>query len=288
MKRLIFGCGYLGFPVAERWLAAGNEVFAVTRSDERADTFAAAGLKPLIADITEADSIPPLPVVDTVLFAVGMDRSRYSDIRDVYVEGLRNVVARLPVQTGHFVYISSTGVHGDVDGEWVDENSKTEPDRAGGMACLEAESLILNSPFADRATILRFAGIYGPGRIPLLASIEKREWEKLSGDGFVNLIHVADGARIIEAVSANRPMKETILVSDGNPVLRSHFYEKIAELSGSGKIDWSGSSNTSSRGRGDKRVSNAKLLELLKSWNQADLFRFPDYESGLRGCWTPS
>ncbi len=288
MKRLIFGCGYLGFPVAERWLAAGDEVFAVTRRKERADAFEAAGLQPLIADITDPDSIPPLPVADTVLFAVGMDRTRYSDIRDVYVEGLRNTVARLPVETGHFIYISSTGVYGDVDGDWVDENSKTVPDRAGGIACLEAESFLRNNSFAGRATILRFAGIYGPGRIPMLASIEKREWEKLSGDGFVNLIHVADGARIIEAVSANRPMKETILVSDGNPVWRTHFYQKIAELSESGTIDWPRSRDTASRGRGDKRISNAKLLQLLKSWNQSDLFRFPDYESGLRGCWTPS
>jgi nucleoside-diphosphate-sugar epimerase len=286
MKRLIFGCGYLGFPVAQRWLDCGDEVFAVTRSRERAEDFSKAGLNPLIADITEPNSLPPLPAVDSVLFAVGMDRSRYSNIRDVYVEGLKNVLARLPVETGHFIYVSSTGVYGDFDGGWVDENSPTEPQRVGGEACLEAESLIRNSPFADRATILRFAGIYGPGRVPMLESVRKRDWANLSGGGFVNLIHVADGAQVIEAVAENRPLQETFLVSDGQPVLRSHFYQKIAELSGSGTIDWSRAGDTSSRGRSDKRVSNAKLLQWREARGQPDLFQFPDYDSGLRGCWT--
>ena len=54
-------------------------------------------------------------------------------MRDVYVEGLQNVLDRLPPSVGRFVYASSTGVYGQAGGEWVDEDSPTVPstNRAG-------------------------------------------------------------------------------------------------------------------------------------------------------------
>ena len=89
MKRLVVGCGYLGFRVAKRWLANGDSVFAVTRSETRAVALETEGISPIVGDVTLPSSLDNLPEVDTVLFSVGMDRSRYSDIRLVYVDGLR-------------------------------------------------------------------------------------------------------------------------------------------------------------------------------------------------------
>jgi nucleoside-diphosphate-sugar epimerase len=40
-RRLIVGCGYLGTRVARRWLAAGDQVFGITRSQSRAEALAA-------------------------------------------------------------------------------------------------------------------------------------------------------------------------------------------------------------------------------------------------------
>ncbi len=89
MNRLIFGCGYLGFRVARMWQGAGDRVFAVTRSKSRANQFEATGFIPIVADVTNPATLAELPAADTVLVAIGMDRTRYSDIRTVYVEGLR-------------------------------------------------------------------------------------------------------------------------------------------------------------------------------------------------------
>ena len=96
MKRLIIGCGYLGRRGAERWTQAGDEVHAMTRSAERGAEFAASGWQPVIGDVTAPETLADLPAVDTLLFAVGMDRSRYTDIRDVYVRGLERSLAALP------------------------------------------------------------------------------------------------------------------------------------------------------------------------------------------------
>ena len=121
MKRLVVGCGYLGLRVAKRWFAAGDSVFALTRSQTRAAGLRAQGISPIVGDITLPASLDNLPEVDTVLFAVGMDRSRYSDIRLVYVDGLRHIIQRISPASKHLIYISSTGVYGDFGGQWVDE-----------------------------------------------------------------------------------------------------------------------------------------------------------------------
>ena len=162
MKRLVVGCGYLGLRVAKRWLAAGDSVFAITRSESRAKDLQTEGISPIVGDVTSPESLDNLPEVDSVLFAVGMDRTKYSDIRLVYVDGLKHILERLAETTSHFIYISSTGVYGDFGGQWIDETAATQPAREGGKACLEAEQLIARSKFATRSTVLRFAGIYGP------------------------------------------------------------------------------------------------------------------------------
>lgn len=278
MNRIIFGCGYLGNRVADIWAAQGDSVFALTRNPDRCRQLSDRGITPIVGDITDPNSLSDLPTVDSVLFAVGMDRTKYSDIRDVYVHGLKNVMDRLPADLKEFIYISSTGVYGNFDGAWVDESSTTEPTREGGKACLEAEQLIRNSSIGPVATVLRFAGIYGPGRVPTRKIIESRQWDKLSAEGYVNLIHVEDGARIIDLVSKQKHLNETILVSDGNPAIRKQYYEFIAGHFGFTEIPWAEGTGSlaSSRAAANKRISNSKLLALTDYQ-----FEFPDYQSGL-------
>ena len=140
------------------------------------------GIHPILADITKPETLEALPQVDTVLFSVGMDRTKYDDIRTVYVDGLKNVLSCLSGQSKHLIYISSTGVYGDHGGNWIDESTTPNPVREGGKACLEAEEVIRSSSFQSRSTILRFAGIYGPERVPTRSLIESKDWKKLSAN----------------------------------------------------------------------------------------------------------
>ena len=161
----------------------------------------------------------------------------------------------------------------------------TRPNRAGGQACLEAEALLRNSPFADRTTILRFAGIYGVDRIPFRTDIAQRDWSRLSGDGFLNLIHVEDGARIIQRVAEKKLLGDLFLVSDGQPVFRRDFYDSVAKLLGTGPIPWlklDTAAGDPARSRGDKRINNLKLRQRV-----GGDFLFPDYLAGLRAALKP-
>ena len=267
----------MGFRVAKRWQQQGHTVIAMTRKSERLAWFSDQGITGIVGDVTQPQTLN-LPEADIVLIAVGMDRSMYSDVEAVYVGGLRNVLDNLP-QPKHLIYVSSTGVYGDFDGQWVDESSTTQPLRPGGKACLKAEQLIRESDLANRSTLLRFAGIYGADRVPTKERIKAGEWKKLSSAGFLNLIHVDDGAKIIDRIAQTEPAGETYLVSDGNPVLRRDYYSYIAECLGAEKVPQSETAVDPKVGRSgsSKRISNKKLVEQF----QVE-FDYPDYRAGLK------
>ena len=285
-QRLVFGCGYLGARVARLWNKAGDDVFAVTRSDSRQQTLSEEGYSPFLADVTRPETLFNLPQVDTVLIAVGMDRSVYSDIRKVYVEGLKNVLDALPASVQHVIYVSSTGVYGNFDGAWIDEEAKAEPKREGGKACLEAEQLLKQSRWGARATILRFAGIYGPARVPTRQQILDKRWDRLSPFGYLNLIQVDDGASIVQLIAHSvdvdpdntDTLAQTFLVSDGQPPLRRDYYDWIADRFGVGPIPWEPNAVAplESRASSSKRISNRKLQQHFS----ID-FMYPDYRAGL-------
>src|SRR5262245_14138887 len=171
MANLIFGCGYLGSRVAQRWREAGHSVSVVTRSEERAETFRRQGCDAIVADVTKPETLRNLPAADTVLFAVGFDRGSGGSINDIYAGGMRNVLAALPEDIGRFIYISTTGVYGPADGGWVDEATPPDPRREGGQASLEAELALAANILGKRSVILRLAGIYGPGRVPFIREL---------------------------------------------------------------------------------------------------------------------
>lgn len=278
MAKLIVGCGYLGDRVRRLWQAAGERVYAVTRSAERAEQWSREGTLPLVIDITQPILLPAPTDLESVLFAVGFDRRAGKSIHEVYVHGLARVLAWLPANVQRFVYISSTGVYGSFAGEWIDESSPCEPQREGGKACLAAEQLILASPFAERSVILRLAGIYGPERMPKVADLLAGKAIEADPGGYLNLIHVADAARIVLQADQQRDCSRCLLVSDGQPVLRGDYYAELARLAGAPPPTFKlpPSDGPPQRGSADKRVNNARLTRELQPQ-----FGFADYRAGL-------
>lgn len=235
MRRLIVGCGYLGRRVAARWAAAGDEVFALTRSEKNATVLREQGLIPILGDVTDAETLQSLPQCDTVLHAVGYDRTAAASKREVYVDGLANVLDRMANSCDRFIHISSTSVYGQEKGEWVDEDSLCESATESGVICLAAERLVQDRFAPDSSTgqgvIMRLSGIYGPER--LLSRIEGlQNAQPLPGPeaGWLNLIHVDDAAQaVVECAEADVP-EAVYLVSDNRPVLRGDYYRLLAQL----------------------------------------------------------
>ena len=264
---LIIGCGYLGRVVAQQWFAAGHRVAALTRS--RLDELRALGIEPIAGDVTHPDSLK-LPVADTVLYAIGLDRSTGKGMRDVYLDGLTNVLNVLPAQR-RFIYVSSTSVYGQTDGDWVDEDSPTEPAEENGRIVLECERLLRRRMPA--AIILRFAGIYGPGRLIKRIAVEKAEPLAIDPDKLINLIHVEDGARAVVAAGERAQPAATYNVCDNKPMQRREFYSELALLLGAPAPRF----EPKARERSNRRISSRRLRTDLG----VDLM-YPDFRAGLR------
>jgi len=241
MSKLVIGCGYLGRRVAAAWLQAGREVVALTRSTANAEKLSCLGIRPVVGDICEPAALAELPAAETVLFAVGFDRTSGRSQREVYVDGLRNVLNQVASRCERFIYISSSSVYGQSAGEWVDETSRCEPVQPGGQCCLAAEALVreffpsTNQTATQRpcANVLRLSGIYGPDR--LLSRIESlRAGEPLSGRGqaWLNLIHVDDAVAAVLAGEQRGHRGETYLITDDQPIRREEYYGQLARLVG--------------------------------------------------------
>lgn len=277
---LVVGCGYLGLRVARRWLAAGRQVYAVTRWPQRATTLAAEGLRPVVADVTVAASLDGLPPAATVLYAVGRDRQSGTPARAVYLEGLQAVLDRVAQSTPpprRVLFLSSTGVYGDAAGKWVDESSPCLGEGDSARAMLAAETALRTHELGRRAIVLRLAGLYGPGRLPKLPDLLAGQPLPLDPEAVLNLIHVEDAAQAVLSAEAHAQAPGVYNIADGHPVLRGEFYRYLAQLIGCRPPSFAPALGGASRGRsGSKRVDNRRMLEEL-----GIRLAYPSWREGL-------
>jgi nucleoside-diphosphate-sugar epimerase len=277
-KTLIVGTGYLGERVASILVKRGDRVFGTTRSLGRAIELSRLGIEAIVADVTVSESLARLPEVDRVLYCVGFDRSKGLPIRTVYVDGLRHALGHLVDRASKLVYASSTGVYGQDDGEWVDEDSPTEPRSESGRACLEAESVIKSYELLP-STILRFSGLYGPGRIMKREGLLKGEPIIGDPEKYLNMIHIDDAARVAVAALDQKQWGDLYLVSDDRPAPRREFYALAAEQLGAPvpRFEKPGpDSPKAGRDESNKRISNGRMRAELDV-----TLAHPDITSGV-------
>jgi nucleoside-diphosphate-sugar epimerase len=276
--RLIIGCGYLGQRLAQRWRAAGHRVFATTRSPDHAEAFRKQGLEPIVCDVLQPASLRALPAVDLAVHCVGFDRSSGHSMHAVYVDGLGQVLAALREGVARFFHVSSTGVYGQSGGEEVDEASATEPVDDSGRVVLAAEHLLRDR--LPQAVIFRFAGIYGPGRL-LARAQALRAGQPLVGDGerWLNLIHVEDGAAVLQQAEERAQPGAIYNVCDDRPPRRREFYGRLADLLGAPPPSFEPlppGLPPPARMRANRRILNRRIRQEL----QVEL-RYPCFEEGL-------
>jgi len=293
---LIVGCGYVGAHVARRAREAGHTVYALTRSQSRFPALQALGVQPCWGHWLEPDSLNNLPAIDRMLVAVphrtdetclppgepiGEQDAELAE--RTHAVGLQNILTALPASWKQLVYLSTTGVFGESSQRWVDEQTPVSPTRLGPRIAVAAEQWLTQN-LANRLgsgqsyCTVRLAGIYGPGRIPLAERLLRGQPLAVPRDGYLNLAHVNDIARMVHALLEKSLQHTTYLFSDGHPVLRETFYRHLAKLCGVPEPEFIEPDRRDPKARRatDKRISPARIVA-----ETGFEFEFPDYRSGL-------
>lgn len=264
VRTLIIGCGYVGEALGQRLIALGHTVTGVRRESADNDRLAKLGIRPLNLDITQSDSLDALAEpFDHIVVAVSSSRGGREAHQRVFGAGIVNVCAWLKTHTARsVVFISSTSVYRQTEGEWVDEKSHTAMDTATSKTLRNAEDQIAS--VVSPVTILRSSGIYGPGRGYLFqqfmngaATIEG------TGERFLNMVHRDDLAKaIIRSFDGNGG---TFNITDDEPVSQLNFFEWLSERTNRPLPPFAPEPDPSTRKRGitNKRVSNKQFKEAL-------------------------
>ncbi|MFM8358488.1 MAG: NAD-dependent epimerase/dehydratase family protein [Verrucomicrobiota bacterium] len=286
MRVLIAGCGYLGLEAGRRLARAGHEVWGLRRHPGPVlAAWQSAGIRPLAADLTRPETLAPLPrAFEAVVQAVSAAGGGPAAYPAAYLETTTRLLAWLdPGPLRCLVYTGSTRVYGQADGGWVDETAPTRPAGDTGRLLLAAEQLLLDAHRTAGwpVTLLRLAGLYGPGRSRLLDQFLSGEADPgPTADHWLNLIHRDDAAAaLVAVVEAPRP-GAIFNVADGQPATRRQVFEWLAGRTGR---RWpAGPGETSpaavagrARASGHKRVANG-ALRAAYGWSPA----FPSFREG--------
>jgi nucleoside-diphosphate-sugar epimerase len=268
---LIAGCGNVGTALGLRLAAAGHRVLGLRRDPSGLP----APITPIAADLGDPASLAAVPAdVDALVYAAAADRRDDDAYRRAYVDGLRHVLARLrdagaPLR--RLVYVSSTAVYAQDDGGWVDESSPTEPTHFTGRRLLEGEQLALAAGVAG--TVLRLAGIYGPGRTRLVDEVRAGTAEVAAGTPvWTNRIHRDDCAGAIAHLLALPAPAPVWLGVDHEPAERGVVLDWLADRLGVARPRRMADAP---RGRGgNKRCDGGRLRA------SGYLFRYPTFREG--------
>jgi nucleoside-diphosphate-sugar epimerase len=282
VRVLIIGCGYVGLPLGAELARQGHEVFGLRRSPAAAPEMRAAGIQPLLADITNAATLAALPRdFDWAVNCAASGGGSTADYQQLYLEGTRNVIEWLSASKPRaYVYTSSTSVYGQNDGSVVEETSPAEPPVETARILVATEQTLLAAARRNNfpAIVLRVAGIYGPDRGHWFKQFLRGEARvEGAGDRVLNMVHRDDVVGATIAALQRGAAGEIYNVADDEPVSQRDFFEWLARALGRSPPPVVPESLDPLRKRGasNKRVSNRKLKAEL-----GYQFKYPTFREG--------
>lgn len=196
---LILGFGYTAEALSAHLLRGGWRVIGVSRDVDKAVRMRRSGVEPVFWDEAAplSDSLAAAFAQTTHLLASAAPDAQ----GDPFLRLCGGALASLQLRWAG--YLSTIGVYGDAQGAWVDESAPLRPSTPRGKRRVVAEQAWQRACPVP-AHIFRLAGIYGPGRGPLIKVQNGTARRIIKPGQFFSRIHVEDIAHTILA-SLQRP-----------------------------------------------------------------------------------
>ena len=195
----ILGCGWLGFPLAKSLINNGHVVNGSTTSEAKLKDLKAAGINPFLISLSENATQGAIDELlkDVEIIVINVPPKLRGSNTENYVkkmELLHGAISHAGIRK--VVFVSSTSVYGDIEGE-VAEDTDPKPSTESGRQLLASEN-IFREDDGLKTTIIRFGGLIGNERHPINMLSGKKNLS--NGNHPINLIHLNDCIRIIQSV----------------------------------------------------------------------------------------
>ncbi|WP_372740929.1 SDR family oxidoreductase [Neptunomonas sp.] len=268
LRILIAGCGDVGSALGVLLSAQGHHVYGLKRTiNQLPDCIHA-----ISADLCDKETLSDLPDTDILVYCAAATGRSESAYQQAYIDGLENIYSALPAPPRHLFFTSSTSVYAQYQHEWVDEQSPTQPDQPSGLIMRRAEQQVLDK---ENATVVRFSGIYGPGRNHLINTVLAGTIAPQNPLHYSNRIHRDDCAgvltHLIQKVNTGTLIEPIYLASDPNPTPIHDITAWLAE-----QLNTKIMQETPIRRGGSKRCNSQRLQQ------SGYEFLYPDYKAGFQ------
>ena len=283
MRMMIFGAGFSGRAIAAAAQAQGATVAGTTRSAEKCATLETAGIRPFLFDGSALSPELEREMAEATHLVQSIAPGREGDaLVRLTASDLR---ARMP-KLQWIGYLSTIGVYGDRQGEWVDESASTRPvpERSRERVVAEDAWMKIGGDAGLPVAVLRLSGIYGPGRNAFV-NLEKGTARRLIKPGQVfNRIRVEDIGRAALFL-ANRGTGGVFNITDDEPAPPQDVITEAARLMGvtpppEQPFETAELTPMARSFYGEnKRVSNRRIKA------EGFEFRFPNYRISLAELW---
>jgi nucleoside-diphosphate-sugar epimerase len=279
---LVFGAGFSARACALRTLSMFARVRGTTRTARKADDLQALGIEPVIFDGSMTPAITAAIASAThLLVSIAPEADG-----DPVIKACGNAISASR-KLEWVCYLSTVGVYGDHDGNWVTEDTPCRPVSARSVERVAAENewIELCRGMGVPLAILRLSGIYGPGRNAFV-NIANGTSRRLVKPGQVfNRIHRDDIAEAF-ALACERKAPGIFNITDDEPAPPQDVVGAAHEIAGVApppEIDFA-TAELSPMARSfygeNKRVSNAKSKAVL-----GIRYAYPDYRAALLRMW---
>lgn len=229
MKLLIAGCGDVGAKVAKIAIERGMAVTAFSRTGTRSAQLQ--GVISLTGTMDDPENIPQLPTKGAyVIYLIPPPGGGVKDTRvGTFLQNIKE-----GDEPSGIIYISTTSVYGDCGDELVDETRPVNPANHTARRRCDAEEQFRNWCSARRTPliILRVAGIYGPGRIPLQRIQNREPLLDAALSGYTNRIHSEDLAEICLKALERGEDGDIFNVSDNEISKMNDYFNQITDMLG--------------------------------------------------------
>lgn len=276
---LIFGFGYTAKILAPKLLSKDFHVIGTKRLLDSEKTegiqcidFNCLNMKNHIAQSTH------------LLIAIPPTHTRHDLVLIKYGELIKKQASHLQ----WVGYLSSTGVYGDHQGKWVDENTTCTPHTPTGIARLKEEQAWFSYAKTHQLPlhVFRLSGIYGPGRNALHRLQHGKKHSIFKEDQVFCRIHVEDiASTLLASIESPKPLS-IYNVSDDEPApahVVDNYAASLLHREPLPLIPVSGAHLSPMEQdfyANNRRVCNLKIKKELNI-----TLKYPTYREGLTQIW---